>query len=746
VTVSGLERPDLETCAQEPIHIPGSIQPRGVLIVVQEPSLTVLQISANSGDGLGIDASAALGEPLAFVIGDIAARTVAHAAQAFGDLRERNPHEMPIRVRGEVTTVDVILHRAGPGLLFVELEVAGGLRPLSFPNTYLAVRGAVAALNRAAGLAELFDLTAHAVRDLTGFDRVMVYRYDAEFNGEVVAEANRADLNSFLGLHYPASDIPAQARALYEKNLIRLISDVSYEASPLIPTLNPATGKPLDLTYSTLRSVSPVHVEYLQNMGVQASMSISLLRDGKLWGLIACHHYAGPHTPPYGVRAAAEFLASTLSLRLLDRFEEETMQAQLTAQSVLAKLTAATLDTAAPLAAAMSGAPDLLDLISADGAVVHANGHTQRRGSLPGPQVIEAIAAWALASGESLVATDSMSTSAPGLDVDPEIVSGALVLILPEDQYVMWLRAEARRAVDWGGDPSNKEIDRREDGTVRLSPRKSFERWRENVRLRSEPWEAHEQALAADLRRHLVEALYARSRMDVRLAETVQRSLLPQMPALAGWELSAHYEPAAGDRIGGDWYDAFLLRDQRLAVVLGDVAGHGVPAAGSMAQLRNALRAYLYEGIPLVDVVTRLNEFADALLPGVFATAVVACIDPLTGAVEAVCAGHPAPFVVSTERGARPVPLAISPPLGVSDAEYEATRFVLDSNESLVFFSDGLIERRGENIGAGSERMRETLGHLTPPLDADRIFELANHDGRDDVTVLTVQRTDAPRL
>ena len=181
----------------------------------------------------------------------------------------------------------------------VELETARVVRPFSFPNTYQAVRGTVADLNRASSLQELYDITARAVRALTGFDRVMVYRYDADYNGEVVAEAKRADLNSFLGLHYPASDIPAQARALYEKNWIRLISDVDYAPAPIEPADHPATGAPLDLTYSTLRSVSPIHLEYLRNMGVRASMSISLLRDDKLWGLIACHHYAGPHAPPF---------------------------------------------------------------------------------------------------------------------------------------------------------------------------------------------------------------------------------------------------------------------------------------------------------------------------------------------------------------------------------------------------------------------------------------------------------------
>jgi light-regulated signal transduction histidine kinase (bacteriophytochrome) len=291
-------------------------------------------------------------------------------------------------------------------VLLVELEIAYGERPFSFPNTYQAVRASVEELNRAATLTELYETAARAVRDLTGFDRVMVYRYDEHYNGEVVAESKRDDLNSFLGLHYPSTDIPAQARALYEKNWVRLISDVDYAPVPVVPTVDPARGTPLDLTYATLRSVSPIHVEYLQNMGVHASMSISLLRRGRLWGLIACHHYAGPHLPPFGTRAAAEFLGSTLSLRLVDRFEGDELHKQLTAQAVLAKLTAATLDHAEPLAAALLGAPDLLDLVPADGVVVSVQDEHRALGSVPSPGVVSAVAAWARGAGEEIASTE----------------------------------------------------------------------------------------------------------------------------------------------------------------------------------------------------------------------------------------------------------------------------------------------------------------------------------------------------
>ncbi len=737
---------DLDNCAREPIHIPGSVQPRGVLTVVREPDFEVHQVSANVADLLGRPVDAVLGRHLSALIGADQAALIEQTAASFGDLRQHNPVECLIDVGGEPKAFDAILRREPGGVLLVELEIAYGERPFSYPNTYQAVRRSVEDLNQAATLSELYAATAQAVRDLTGFDRVMVYRYDEDYNGEVVAEAKRDDLNSFLGLHYPSTDIPAQARALYEKNWIRLISDVDYEPAPLVPAVDPTTGTPLDLTYATLRSVSPIHVEYLQNMGVHASMSISLLRRGKLWGLIACHHYAGPHLPPFGTRAAAEFLGSTLSLRLVDRFEEDQLQRRLAAQAVLAKLTAATLGDSEPLTAALLGAPDLLDLVPADGVVVDIQGDRRTAGSVPSPELVSAVAAWARGAGEEIASTECLSSELPALGLDPQLAAGVLALNLPDGQYAIWFRREVLRSVDWGGDPHNKAIavgEHREGRQVRLSPRKSFERWREVVRERSEPWSLSETESAEALRRHLVESLYRRTRGALRVAETVQRSLLPEsIPTLASWQLSAYYEPAAGVNIGGDWYDAFELRDGRLIVLLGDVAGHGITAAGTMAQLRNALRAQLFTGATPAEALTQLNEFCVHMLPGTFATVIVTRIDLGSGHVEAACAGHLIPFL--TDSGpAAPAPVELSPPIGIRGVAYAASAFTVEPGHGLVMYSDGLVERRGEPIDEGIDRLAATLGRAGD-VPASKIWtamaEIQNGNPDDDVTIVTLHR------
>lgn len=732
---------DLDNCAREPIHIPGSIQPRGVLAVVREPEFEVRQVSANVADLLGRPVDAVLGHHLSALMGADQAARVQTAASMMGDLHRRNPVECSIEVHGERREFDAILHREPGGILLVELEVAFGERPYSFPNTYQAVRSSVAELNQAATLTELYDTTARAVRELTGFDRVMVYRYDEDYNGEVVAESKRDDLNSFLGLHYPSTDIPAQARALYEKSWLRLISDVGYVPAPLVPAVDPAVGAPQDLTHATLRSVSPIHIEYLQNMGVHASMSISLLRHGRLWGLIACHHYAGPHLPPFGTRVAAEFLGSTLSLRLVDQHEDDQLHKRLDAQAMLTKLTAAFMDHSKPLTSALLGAPDLLDLVPADGAVVDIGGDRQVRGTVPPPEVVGAVVSWARSAGDETARTDRLTRTLPDVAVDAQLAAGALILNLPDGQYVAWFRREVLRSVDWGGDPYNKAIASSEGQGIRLSPRKSFDRWQEVVRERCEPWTPTELESADALRRHLVESLYLRARGALRVAELVQRSLIPKsLPVLKDWQLTAHYEPAAGGRVGGDWYDAFELPDGRLIVVVGDVAGHGVTVAGTMAQLRNALRAQLFAGASPGNAVTQLNDFAVYMLPGAFATVLVARVDLTSGAVEAASAGHLMPFLTTPTPTAVQAPIRLSPPIGVNRAKHTQSTFVIEPGQGFVLYSDGLVERRGEVIDDGIDRLANSLGGVDA-MPASAIWTaMSSGHTDDDVTIVTLHR------
>lgn len=736
---------DLSNCDREPIHIPGSIQPRGVLLALSEPDLRVIQVSENANELLDTQVEF-IGATLTEAIGARAATVISRHVETFRELRDRNPVSVWVETGGGHQLMDALLHRVladdgARAVLIVELEEAQGARPFSFPNTYQAVRGAVTELNRAASLEELYRMAAHQVRDLTGFDRVMIYRFDAAYNGEVVAEAKLDGLNSFLGLHYPSTDIPVQARKLYESNWIRLISDVSYTPSLIRPAVNPVTRSPLDLTHAALRSVSPIHIEYLHNMGVRASMSISLLRDDKLWGLIACHHYAGPHAPPYAVRAAAEFLGSALSLRLVDRSAQQDQQAALVSRSTLAGLVAAMQDENVALGAAMLGAQGLLDLVPADGVIVYTEGRFASAGVVPADAAVDALLVLVLNHPGDIIVADALGEEFPGADLVDDGVAGLLALRLPEDQLVIWLRREVPREVSWGGDPTSKVMAQGEDAMVRLSPRLSFERWSEIVRGHSEPWLAEQVGSATGLRTHLLEALYHRGRRRMASAETVQRSLLPdKLPKTSGWELDARYQPSIGGQVGGDWYDAFVLPDGRLAVVVGDVAGHGLEAAGTMAQLRNGLRAYLFLGHGPAAAVQALDRLVDWLLSGQMATLVVAVVDTVEGLVELVSAGHLRPFLIDPDGSVTELAIESGIPLGVEPNDVPTNTFALPAGAGLVLFTDGIVERRTESIEIGLLRLRQLFAGGDALHKIDAAMNSRDPESSDDATVLILRR------
>ncbi|MBO0898777.1 SpoIIE family protein phosphatase [Cellulomonas sp. zg-ZUI199] len=736
---------DLDACAEEPIRIPGSVQPHGVLLAVSEPDLVVRHVSANVADLTGRSVDEVVGAPLRDVLGVAAEQAVRVHVRTFGDLRARNPVSVDVAGPHGLVTADAILHRIAIGgrtLLVVELETATGPRPFSFPNTYQAVRAALEKLHGAGTLEELYDVAAQEVRALTGFDRVMVYRFDEDHNGEVVAEARRADLNAFLGLHYPASDIPQQARALYETNWIRLIADVGYRPAPIVPAWDPASGEPLDLTHAVLRSVSPVHVEYLTNMGVRASMSISLLREGRLWGLVACHHYAGPHVVPFGVRAAAEFLGSALSLRLVARAEDRELERELAAQGAMTRVLGLARDPDHGLAEALAGDHGLLAAVPAHGLVVVADGTTVTAGDVPVD--VAALRAWVLAQPEPVTVRTQLGVTDPELAGALPDVAGVLAVRLPDDQVIAWLRYEQVRDIYWGGDPHNKAIAHREGDEVRLSPRKSFDQWREVVRGRSEPWAPEHVRAVADLRSGLLEVIITRNRWQMAAAHAVQLSLLPRrLPELPGWSLQARYVPAAGGRVGGDWYDALELPDGRFVVVVGDVAGHGLGAAAAMGQLRNALRAYVMRGAEIREALVDLDELARRTMPDDMATVVVVVVDPATGEAQVGAAGHPRPLVLSADGDAALLPLRVDRPIGVGSGEPPVQRLHIEPGGGLVLYSDGLVDSRSTALADGIDRLIRRFDRPDPtvPVDIDEVVAVCSDpDSKDDMTLLLLCR------
>ena len=722
---------DLRGCADEPIRIPGAIQPHGALLAVTEPDLAVAVASVGAADLYGREVT---GARLPDLVGeDVAARL------AGGELAELNPLRTVVGGRD----VDLVAHRAG-GLLVVELEPLDDARQAD-AVWHRRLPLTLQRLQAAPTLDALSATLAAEVRTLTGFDRVMVYRFDPLWNGEVVAEDRREDLEPFLGLRFPASDIPPQARALYLQSWLRLIPDARYTPAPLLPERNPLDGRPLDLGGAVLRSVSPVHLEYLANMGVVASMSVSLVDDGRLWGLIACHHYAGPHRPSYTDRAAAEFLGRTASVLLGTKVEAGDAQRVLDVAERSARLVEALARTPrAPLEALTDGPVTVLDLVPAGGVALRLAGRVHLLGATPPEPVAVEVVQALLHAGTTH--TDAVLTAVAG--ATDAVPAGSGVLAVPvrggrDGDFLAWFRPESLREVSWGGDPHQQKMVEGEHG-VRLSPRRSFARWTETVRATSEPWRPHEVAAAEQLAAHLSEVTRRRAEDESRLAATLQRTLLlEQLPEVPGIALAARYAPSSSDVVGGDWYDLVLLPSGRVSVVLGDVAGHGLGAAAITAQLRHALRAYLLTSPGPGAALARLNELAAFLLPEELATVIVAELDPATGEVAVANAGH-LPVLLLDDAGGRCVDDQRGPALGFDpQAHYGQTHLQLTGQDRLVVFSDGLVERRGEDLQVALDRLLAAGG--VAPRDPEQLLDALlgalSPPGTDDVTLLALGRS-----
>lgn len=731
---------DLSTCEGEPIHVPGAIQPHGVLLALDE-ELRAAMVSSNCGALLGVPADAVIGAPLAAVVGPGAAAALAGliAADATTEPLVVRLDELAPRAGFAGQYVDVRHHRSGTRWI-VELEPVSGVGATRL--TYQSTRGAMTRLAHATSVRDLAGKLAAEIRGLLGFDRVMVYRFDEDWNGEVIAEEKREDLNSFLGLHYPAADIPTQARRLYTVNWTRLIVDVDYVPVPLHPVLDPVTDAPLDLSHASLRSVSPIHIEYLSNMGVRGSMSISLVVDGVLWGLVACHHYSGPHRPSHDARAAAEFLGQVASQLAADRERADVRERTLAAQTVLARMTARISgNTASPLVSLMED-PELLTLVHATGAVLSYDGMVIRRGEVDLADDDLQLVASALEDPLAYATcTDRLTTLLPAL-AGRTTAAGVLRVGSAPDRYLLWLRPEQERVVDWGGDPGNKQIAATEGPDVRLSPRRSFEKWREVVRGRSLPWAEWKLEAADALGKHLIGLLLSRSKEQIAMAESLQRSVvLDQPPPVTGLEVVARYRPASTFQLGGDWWDVFELDDGGVAFVVGDVAGHGVSAASAMMQLRTALRAYLVEGHSPAGALDRLDHLMANLLDQRVATAVVGIVDPARTRIRLANAGHPEPLLVGPD-GVRDLDVPLRPLLGVGAGEAATVDLPLEPGVALLLYTDGLVERRGTDLRERTERLRslaaDTYGGSDFQLWLDRLLGL--HDGGDDDTTLLALR------
>ena len=491
-------KPDLTDCDREPIHLLGGVQGYGCLISTSFDFL-INHVSANVAELLKLDPGALVGRPLPEFFPERTVHTLRSNLQ-FVSPTSGVTRVFACDVLGHGALFDLSIHISGQSYVFeFEPRIDTAQR-----DQLALIQPLLARVKRSASVLDACRETTAAMQALSGFDRVMVYQFAPDGSGEVIAERHGPKMEPFLGLRYPASDIPQQARELYKRSLLRLIADVDGPIAPLVPPAD-ASGAPLDLSLSVTRAVSAIHLEYLRNMGVAASMSVSILKDGELWGLIVCHHQSARYVA-YQRRTAIELFVQFFSYELARKIDRAGQQDERAARQLHDRLMIGLSASASIIDGFEQVSDELFNLISCDGIAVFAEGHYLARGVAPDKAGFLALAAFLnTAPTGRIIRTDRLSEFFPGAGALSEQVAGLMAIPIsraPRD-YIVFFRKERVRSVTWAGNP-NKSV---ETAGERLTPRKSFAAWQETVRGASAPWSEREQRVGEALRLSLIEII-----------------------------------------------------------------------------------------------------------------------------------------------------------------------------------------------------------------------------------------------
>jgi two-component system, chemotaxis family, sensor kinase Cph1 len=501
-----------------PIHIIGSIQPHGVLLALQVSNLTICQVSENSQEYLRVSPEFLLGQSITHIFSDATVQHITSLLQN-NELETANPFSVALAQPFDNAAEKAVYLATAyitNEIMVLELEPMLAVEETQPNHFYDCLRPAILNIKRAPSLTHLFQQVAQDVRKLSEFDRVMIYRFDTDHSGIVVAEAVRPDLESYLGLHYPAADVPLAARRLFTRKWLRTIPDVNAVPVKLLALDN--TEEPLDLSQSGLRGVSPCHLEYLRNMGVAASMSIPIIDQNQLWGLIACHHYT-PKLASYKARRMCELLGQLVSVefvlqqeRELHHYLEQIRQIERQFRQDLVKYP----DRIETVLRRNQKA--LLNLVQAQGMAIALGEQIILVGETPSKTQIQDLFVWLSATKQEVFHTDSLVEHYPDAEPFKDRGSGILAASISVRQmayHIVWFRPEKRYTVNWAGNP-NDAVSISQEGIVRLSPRGSFELWKELVCDHSLPWQPLEIEAVQELRHSLLIAALESSQIALQ--------------------------------------------------------------------------------------------------------------------------------------------------------------------------------------------------------------------------------------
>ncbi|MCG6135978.1 MAG: ATP-binding protein [Nostoc sp. LLA-1] len=500
-----------------PIHIPGSIQPHGVLVALNN-QLEIQQVSNNTQEYLGKDVDDLLGQPLSYLLN---AKQVAAVKQCLGKkVGSVKAIEVTINTLNCERYFYGITHRT-EDCVILELEPKDTASELSFLEFQALTGEAIAQMQKTSNLTEFLHLVAEKISNITEFDRVMVYQFDQQGAGSVVAEVKCEDLPPYLGLHYPATDIPAPARELYQRCWLRFIPDINAQPIQLLPQKHP----PLDLSYSTLRSFDACCAEYHQNMGVTSLLVISLIQNQQLWGLISCHHQTLKYLP-YEVQKMCEFLGQIASSELAHKISHSEWDYKVKLKLLQSELLESISQADNFIDALIKPEIRLLDLVSASGAAVCLDNEITLVGTTPNIHQVRALIEWADTQvNDNLFASDSLPQLYPEATAFKDAASGLLLLRISKVRryYILWFRPEVIQTVNWAGNP-NDSLKVEADGSVTLCPRKSFAAWQETVRLTSLPWQPCELDSAIALRNAIVGIVLSKADELAKINLELERS------------------------------------------------------------------------------------------------------------------------------------------------------------------------------------------------------------------------------
>ena len=555
-----IEGVDITNCDREPIHIPSAIQPHGVMLVVSDSeddsSWHIVSVSQNSAQYLGTSPESLLDKPLDQLLSNTQIALVKSCLDRAFDAV--NPLQLEIQVASKVRLFSAVIHRSGD-FIILEIEPTSEEESITFFDFHSLVKRSLSRIQQATNLAELCQVAVQEIQHIAGYDRVMVYEFDQDDSGSVVAEVKQPTMDSYLGLRYPATDIPKQAKHLYTLNLLRLIPDVSYQPVPMVSAASfDAETTPIDMSLTSLRSVSPLHTEYLTNMGVRATMAMSLVRNNRLWGLLVCHHNR-PRIVPYERRTVCEFLAQVIALELNAKVENEDADYKLNLKAIQMSFAEALSRSQSLEEGLTRDAKKLLALTGSTGVALCNRNKITLIGDTPKLLEVEAITDWLGDRFDqgSIYHTTALAEAYLPAQSFESATSGLIALAISKVQrlYVLWFRPEVLQTVSWAGQPDKlSELD--ESGEVYLSPRQSFERWQQTVKGRSLPWKSCEIEAALELRTAVIGLVLQKADELSQLNSELERSNveLDSFAYIASHDLK---EPLRGIHN----YSSFLIED-----------------------------------------------------------------------------------------------------------------------------------------------------------------------------------------